>query len=163
MLCQKLLTKKKRKGCIPNSSCESRVLHSKEDSVNQGTELNRQEWDTPDGWEDPKCCALMLEQIRKIVLINSLDTHTHTNQPHGGNQQVSWLQLPNKSEGKQRLPDFGFCHDWYFVKARQTQYIINTKLNMIMLSFISKKSFPFISLSGHPFQVTVFSRTIPNA
>ena len=71
--------KKKRKGCIPNSSCESRVLHSKEDSVKQGTELNRQEWDTPDGWEDPKCCALMLEQIRKIVLINSLDTHTHTN------------------------------------------------------------------------------------
>lgn len=32
---------KKIKGCIPNSSCESRVLHSKEDSVNQGTELNR--------------------------------------------------------------------------------------------------------------------------
>ena len=25
---------KKIKGCIPNSSCESRVLHSKEDSVN---------------------------------------------------------------------------------------------------------------------------------
>lgn len=42
---------------------------------NQGTELNRQEWDTPDGWEDPKWCALMLEQIRKIVLINSLNTH----------------------------------------------------------------------------------------
>ena len=71
--------KKERKGCIPNSSCESRVLHSKEDSVNQGTELNRQEWDTPDGWKDPKWCALMLEQIRKIVLINSLNTHTHTN------------------------------------------------------------------------------------
>ena len=73
MLCQKI--KKERKGCIPNSSYESRVLHSKENSVNQGTELNRQEWDTPDGWEDPKWCALMLEQIRKIVLINSLNTH----------------------------------------------------------------------------------------